>query len=146
MIKSFRELADEMNVTLDAIHKMRQRNEDIQAHCFKKGRTWHIDETGQQMIIERSNGKPKSQIADVGIYEELDKYKNRVIELQEQVIKLQALAEGVNVTKMLAENLEKEKGMLQDQNSELQDQNRELREELDSYEKSWFGLYRKVKK
>lgn len=164
MVKSFREFADELDVTIDAVHKMRKRNEDIAVHCFKQGNRWKIDETGQQLIRERSFGKPKSQIADASVYEELDKYKTKVIELQEQVIKLQALSEGFAATKLLAENLEKEKEDLvrendhvkkekdelkekvrekEEQQENIKSENEQLKEELSQFERTWFGLYRR---
>ena len=143
MVKSFRELADSMNVTIDAIHKMKNRNEDIRVHCFKQGRTWHIDETGQQMILERSLGKPKSQIADVGIYEELNKYKDMVIALQGELLVARGMIEGAAAQKLLKEKLEEDHKALQEKLKETERELEEQKIENAKYEKSWFGFYRK---
>ena len=143
MVKSFSELANEIGVTSQAIHNMKNRNEDIRIHCFKKGRTWQIDETGQQMILDRSLGKPKSQIADVGIYEELNKYKDMVIALQGELLVARKMIEGAAAKKLLKEKLEEDHKALQEKLKETERELEEQKIENAKYEKSWFGFYRK---
>lgn len=164
MVMTFRELANELGVTAQAIHQQRKRNNEVALHCYKKGRTWIIDEQGQDIIRNRSNGSSQQMITESGILKENDMLRRKIIELQDQVIKLQALSEGFAATKLLAENLEKEKEDLvrendhvkkekdelketvrekEAQQENIKKENEHLKEELSQFEKTWFGLYRK---
>lgn len=143
MVKSFSELASEIGVTAQAIHNMKNRNEDIRVHCFKKGRSWQIDETGQQLILDRSLGKPKSQIVDTGIIDELNKYKDMVIALQGELLATKGMIEGAAAQKLLAEKLQEDYDSLKERLAKTEQELEEQKIENAKYEKSWFGFYRK---
>lgn len=147
-----REMAAELGITAQAIRNMKNRNTDIAEHFHMKGRTWYIDEEGQEMIKERSLGKPPSQVMSQDLYQELEEYKKRVIDLQQQNLDLMQQS----VQNMLAADkvrlLEEVNNDLQDKyekqiaaNASLQEKVSQLEDELSGYEKSWFGLYKKVK-
>lgn len=140
MEKTIKELANELEISVSAIHNHKKRHAaELAPHFRKQGKLWLIDEVGQEFIREASLGTPKSLIADVTIIDEVDHLRKENSELKDKIIALQtekfAMLEILN-TAQLNEKLLEESRLTADK---LEEQNKELQEQLQAEkQKSWW--------
>ena len=170
---SIKEYARINNVSYEAVRRLIDRYQDeLKGHIHKQGRTRFLDTEAVSFLDEKRKKNPviiQEQNKDEElerIREENSNLKTMLLEAQKQIIDLQK--EGVKMleakanynalllekTKQEAELLEATKNLseakitLQEQEAELKDKEKKLQEaeaEANSYQKSFFGLYKKVK-
>lgn len=123
-----KELAQELGVTTQAIHFQIKTHEDVREHIEKEGRIIVIDEVGQDLIRERSIGRPQSLMTDKTVVEERDQLlrensalKDRIMALQTELYtSAQAVAlanenqrlleeSRINVKQLMESNIKKDK-------------------------------------
>lgn len=128
-----RELAEELGISRQAVFNQIKRNPDLEGHIEKQGNKFYIDEIGQDIIRERSIGRPQSMLTDQSLLSELEALRKENSELKDVIIKLQAdkfesvklIAEAETNKKLLEETqinvrrIMNEKEVLQEENRSL---------------------------
>ena len=148
-----RELAEELNISRQAIFNQMKRNPELASHMEKQGNKYYIDEVGQNLIRDRSIGRPQTMVTDQSMLNEVDKLRKENSALKDTIIGLQAnqykLMETIANTKtdnqLLLESEEKlrkvseENNELREENSALQDENQRIHDKAASllHNASW---------
>lgn len=169
-----KELAEELELTREAIHKQLQRHaRELKGHVRKKGKIYVIDDVGQDFIRENSSRRnPSSQVVSQTVLHELEQLRKDNYDLlkennklmtalmaaQNEKIETETLLSNARETQLLLEQEQQEKKALEkevvdlkqtiDDNFHLMKESYEkeleqLEDDLNRYEKTIFGLYRK---
>lgn len=144
---TIKEYAKSRSISYEAARQSLKRSQpEIESHLHKHGRTQYIDDAGIDILDKHriNKGSPELFTGKENPSDVIDSLKNEIIVLQKQIIDLQKEAsigiEAQTKLKMIEANTEK----LENENKELKSDNHDLRDELQSYQKTIFGLYRKV--
>ena len=170
-VRSIKQIAEEQNVSYEAIRKQIVRySDELKDHIVRRNRTQYLDEWAVNFLKEKRKENPvilinmdkDEQIEELKAQVEL--LKNKLLVSQEQIITLQeennkALETQVRYTALLEdtkakdERLAKAETTIEEQDDHIKEIERKseaLRQELEeaqaeaqSFEKSIFGFYRK---
>lgn len=166
-----RQLAEKHNVTYESMRKLLSKHaEALKGHIVTQDRTRYLDEWAIQFLEEE---RKKSKIVVIRedhtdeiarLSEEVEKLKAQLVAAQAELLTAQQarisaldriveLQETERAALTMKEDLEKQKQeteSLREQQKEndyviskLMQERNEARAEADSYQKSWFGFYRK---
>lgn len=170
---TIKEYARLHNVSYEAVRAQIKRYEsDLEGHIHKEGRTRFLDDYAVSFLDDRRKGNPvivqeiEKTEAIERYREENERLKTLLLEAQQTIIDLQAdnakrIESEAKYTALLSDS-EKKDIILQEaeknlseakielsealENVEnLQAELKESRTEADSYQKTFFGLYKKVK-
>ena len=169
---TLRQYAEAQSITYEAVRKQVSRyTEELKDHIVKKNRVQYLDDWAIQFLTERRRERPIVQIGEelsaeveslkaeveslktklMTAQTELLKDKDRIIELQESANK--AIEDRTKYNLLLEESAAKDQKLkekesiiedLEKKTDELQRERDEAQAEAGSYQKSFFGLYRKV--
>lgn len=146
MIK-LQDFAKQKGVTDRAIQKHLKRHEnELQGHFERKGKngTW-LDDFACSYLESLMITNPVV-LSDAEQQREIEELRKKITELQEQLIQSQGktifLVEQMTEMQSQKLFLENKTGTLEEENKKLKT---EVEEEKNRYQKSWFGLYKKVK-
>lgn len=170
-IKSIKQIAEEQNVSYEAIRKQIARySEELKDHIIRKNRTQYIDQWGYEFLKEKRRENPiilmnmdqNEQLEELKVQVEF--LKNQLLESQKKVIELQEENQKsieskiryealLETTKEKDERLKDAQEQIQDLRSEgaikakeiddLKKERDEALEESQSFKKSILGFYRK---
>lgn len=170
-IKSIKQIAEEQNVSYEAIRKQIARySEELKGHIIRKNRTQYIDQWGYDFLKEKRRENPiilmnmdtNEQLEELKV--QVDFLKNQLLESQKKVIELQeenqkSIESKIRYEALLETTKEKDE-RLKDAQEQIQDlkaaesvkakeiddlkkERDEALEESQSFKKSIFGFYRK---
>lgn len=170
-IKSIKQIAEEQNVSYEAIRKQIARySEELKGHIIRKNRTQYIDQWGYDFLKEKRRENPiilmnmdqNEQLEELKVQVEF--LKNQLLESQKKVIELQeenqkSIESKIRYEALLETTKEKDE-RLKDAQEQIQDlkaaesvkakeiddlkkERDEALEESQSFKKSIFGFYRK---
>lgn len=170
---TIKEYARQNNVSYEAIRSQIKRYEkDLKEHIHKEGRTRFLDDFAVSFLDERRKANPVivqevSKDEEINRYkEENDRLKTLLLEAQQRIISLQEdnakqIEAEAKYTALLADTERKDIRLREaeeilsetkitlskaEQNMEsMQSDLQEAKTELESYQKTIFGLYKKVK-
>lgn len=170
-IKSIKQIAEEQNVSYEAIRKQIARySEELKGHIIRKNRTQYIDQWGYDFLKEKRRENPiilmnmdtNEQLEELKV--QVDFLKNQLLESQKKVIELQEENQKsieskiryealLETTKEKDERLKDAQEQIQDLKAEgaikakeiddLKKERDEALEESQSFKKSILGFYRK---
>lgn len=144
MDKTIKEVAEELGVSINAIHKHKQRIKELQEHMRKSGRVWLIDDVGQEILREHTKPQITDTIVPMKLYEEISQLQNDKIDLLVRINKLENMLaeERQKLTEMNAQTLLL--AAAENQIDELKNEIDNLKTENNKYKPTIFGLYRKT--
>lgn len=155
---SIQEYADKQKVSYEAIRKQLKRySKELEGHITKQNRKQYIDEFAEKFLNEKRQQSPII-IVEKAKTEELAEAKEQIESMKATIMELQA---QLNASKDKIMELQDEKmGLIEERgknqlllelkeqsDKELQDTKikvSELEKEVNSYQKTFFGLYKKV--
>lgn len=163
-IRSIKQIAEEQNVSYEAIRKMIVRySDELKDHITRKNRTQYLDEWAVEFLKEKRRENPvvlynmdqNEQIEELKAQVEL--LKNKLLASQEQLLSLQSeVKEGienkVKCSLLLEDNKAKDERLKEaiEKEAELKRtvekisaERDEAQAEVRSYHKTFFGLYKK---
>lgn len=137
---TIKEYAKSRQISYEAARQSLKRSKpEIEQYLHRVGRTQYIDDTGIEILDKHRISKASPEIytgkEDPSVV--IDSLKNEIIVLQKQIIDLQKEAAIGIEAKSKVEYLEAN-------NDRLEKSNQDLQTELRSYQRTIFGLYRKV--
>lgn len=157
-LMTIKQYAQSQHISYEAVRKqVASYKQDLQDHIIRKGRTQYLDEYAVEYLTKRRRESPvivleqskdetiadlKEQIDALRVQlmtaqNELLKEKDRIIQLQEENQK--SLESQTKYAALLEEN-----DTMSEQIRELTEQRDAAVKEAESYQPSWFGLYKKV--
>ncbi len=140
---SFQEYADSHHISYEAVRQsIKRHKEELKGHISKQGRKQYLDDIAVS-ILDKYRNKGNVSVFDPeeqkNSNETIDALKNQIIYLQHQIIELQSEAKlGIEAKTKLQ--------MIEGDLESLKAENSHLKTENQSYQKTIFGLYRKVSK
>ena len=145
---TFREYADSRNITYEAVRQLvKKLSSELDGHITKQGRTRVLDTEAVKVLDVRRTGTRVSVIKPTATEdtEIIDKLKNEIILLQRELLgcKDDLRIASENVARL--EAVSDTNKHLQDELDHKQHEIDTLRNDLGSYQRTVFGLYRKVK-
>lgn len=168
---TLKQYADEKGISYEAVRKQTIKFADELAdHIVVVDGTRYLDEEAQKFLSERRRLSPivvkieDTQADNEERSQEIETLKTALLQMQKRVIELQdeargALEDRIKYQLLLSDHEKQEKRLqdaentismkekaLQDEIVKRQDVERQLQDakkEAESYEKSWFGFYRK---
>lgn len=139
---TIKEYAKSRNISYEAARQTIKRHYDVMsAHIHKHGKTQYIDDDGVEILDSHriSKASPEVYTGKENPADTIDSLKNQIILLQNQIIELQNESrEGIEAKTKLQ--------MIEANTGKLEKENQELKAEVNSYQRTFFGLYRKAKK
>lgn len=143
MDKTIRQIAEELELTVDAIHKQRKRHSDIQEHCKKNGRVWYIDDIGQELIRAYTTSRAEA-LVDIDKDAQIQQLQQEKIDLLVRIAQLEheRAEHAALIAQSKAETLLLETA--NNQIDELKNEIDNLKTENNKYKPTIFGLYRKT--
>lgn len=138
---TIREYADSRQVTYEAVRQLiKKLSGELDGHITKQGRTRYLDNEAVRILDDRRKGSRVSVIkAKVTENEDtIDQLKNEIILLQKQLL------EAKDTLRLASENVARLEAV-SDTNKRLQAEIDTYKDELSTYQRTIFGLYRKVK-
>lgn len=150
LLKKIKVFADEKGVSPQAIYKhIKKHRDDLKDHIKKCPDGNYLDNYACDyisslmirksiVVVEETENEKRLKKENENLQKELDHYKNKIIDLQIQLLEASNLASQ----RLL---LEKDKEVLENDNQRLKKLENELKEEIKSYKPIAFGLYKKKK-
>lgn len=160
---SIAEYVKQRGVSQTAVRRQLARYaEELEGHTPKINRKTMLDDVAiqildshrmpREVIIQQASEDVQKEINELRA--QIDLMKDKALEFQQTIIDLQkqnmALIEQKGRHEILLEIKDQDQAQLREKNdilsgqvSELEDQLQTAKAEADSYERSWFGLYRK---
>lgn len=146
---SLKEYAKKNKISYEAVRKqVKVYEEQLTDHIHIQKRTRYLDEEAEAFLDTKREKEIVVLIDDQKdtteeLIKENNALKEKIIFLQEQYIaKTEQLAQASIENKENKYLLEMQEAM---SNKEIDRLNHELEEQKNSYKKTWFGLYKKVK-
>lgn len=142
---SLKEYAKSRNISYEAVRQSIKRHSgELTEHVTKQGRTQFLDDIGVSILDKYRNKGNVSVIdsTDQNTAETIDALKNEIILLQKQIIEIQN--ESKNADRIAIEAQAQVK-MITESNEGLKSEIDTLKSEIQSYQRTFFGLYRKIK-
>ena len=138
---TIREYADSRNITYEAVRQLvKKLSSELDGHITKQGRTRVLDTEAVKVLDDRRTGTRVSVIRPKATEdtEIIDQLKNEIILLQRELLgcKDELRIASENVARLEA---------VSDTNKRLQAEIDVYKDELSTYQRTIFGLYRKVK-
>lgn len=138
---TIREYADSRNITYEAVRQLvKKLSSELDGHITKQGRTRVLDTEAVKVLDDRRTGTRVSVIRPkvTEDTEIIDQLKNEIILLQRELLgcKDELRIASENVARLEA---------VSDTNKRLQAEIDVYKDELSTYQRTIFGLYRKVK-
>ena len=137
---TIKDYAKSRQISYEAARQSIKRSKpEIDQYLHRVGRTQYIDEPGVDILDKHrvSKASPEIFTGKEDPSSIIDNLKNEIILLQKQIIDLQKEAAIGIEAKSKIEYLEAN-------TDKLEKENQDLRTELKSYQRTIFGLYRKV--
>ena len=137
---TIKDYAKSRGISYEAVRQSIKRHKtELSDHISKQGRTQYLDETA---VIVLDNYRNKNTVSVFDPVEDqtetVEKLKNQIILLQNRIIELQNESViGIEAQAKLQ--------LIESQVEELTEENRQLQTENRSYQRTIFGLYKKVK-
>lgn len=164
---SVKDYAESRSISQEAVRRQLTRYKDeLAGHIIIENRKRLLDDDAvsfldlhrmpRSIVIEQSDRARQEEINN--LQSEIDRLKDELIREKERVIKLQqeaaALLEYKAQNQLLIDQKDRDRDRIQNQEAEIQEiknqlteTNNELQEaqtELNSFSKTWFGLYKKT--
>lgn len=165
---SIADYAKGQNVTYEAVRKQVVRySAELKDHVIRKGRKQFLDEWAVNFLTERRRENPVILVSQdkteeiEQLTDQVEALKNELLKAQQQIIELQGASQKLIETQVRYELQEKTLSETREQLEELRKSSAEQKaedaavisrlmqernaavEEASSYQKSWFGFYRK---
>ena len=137
---TIREYATSRAVSYEAVRKqVRQyKKKELKKHITYQGRTAELDDFAIEFLDKhRQQRSVVMQASTEETQKELERLHNQVHQLQEELQRKSDKIVGL---------LEEQKGLIEDKTKKeiLEKDNAELKQELSRYQRTLFGLYRKI--
>lgn len=160
---TIRQFAEQEMVSYEAVRRQLERyKDDLQGHIIRKGNTRFLDETAVNFLSEKRKDNPiieskrnyQGEIEQ--LQEQVENLKIKLLEAQQKIINLHELETENAKNKLLLElkneQIEQDRQRMQERNDSLIGELTEVKVQLqaaqaeaDSFERSWFGFWRKKK-
>lgn len=165
-MKTIRQVAEEQGISYEAVRRqVAKYKKELKGHISTKGQAKYLDEYAVQFIVNRRRESPvvvlqqdtNAELEETkaeldAVKAELETMKNMMIGMQNKVIELQEenmkMIEASSKYENLLEVSQKNEQKVVDLEETLQETTEKLHAaeaEANSFQKSFFGLYRKVK-
>ena len=151
---SIREFAEMQMVSYEAVRRQTHTYaEQLKGHIIKKGRTQYLDNYAVEFLSEKRKenavieSKRNYHLEIRSLQEELENYKIKLLEAQNKIISLQERQQALETenirNNLLLEINDENKKQMEQRLDTLQEKLEQAENEANSYQKSWFGFYRK---
>ena len=136
---TIKEYAKSRDISYEAARmSLKRHDKELSEHIHKHGKTRYLDDTAIEILDSYRISKTPEIITGSGNQEAtIDSLKNQIILLQNQIIELQKENKASLEASVKLQ-------MIEEQTGKIEKENQDLREELQSYQKTIFGFYRKV--
>lgn len=158
-ILKIQEFIDGKNVSYDTVRKYikRHANKELKGHLGRENNI-DLDDVAVEFLEKKyPNPTPIQIIEDTEVRKELYEAQKYIIELQKRVLEVSEKLAIAENQKLMLDLKEKEIENLKIENEDIADEKEKIKEqlnheidekenyklELETYEKTWFGFYRK---
>ena len=140
---TIRALANELGCTVQNIYQHINANkEELKGHITKRGKKSFLDQYAVDLITNLVTPREKIVIQDQHLFNELNRARASLAKM------VQEKEEMINMIKDLNERMnekDKQLQLLEDKSSNAETELEKAKEELESFQPWWFGLYKKKK-